>query len=1108
MRIEQYFLMTDYSLWKVILNGDSPTPTRVVDGVVQAVAPTNAEQILAKKNELKAIGTLLMALLDKHQLKFNTHKDAKSLMEAIEKRFGGKKEAKKVQKTLLKKQYENFNCSKDINLKFLRSVPTEWRTHTLIWRNKTDLEDQSLDEMFNNLKIYEAESNSPQLDNDDLKQIDADDLEEMDLKWQMAMLTMRARRFLQRIGRNLGANGTTSIGFDMSKCDGVGSYDWSFQADEEPTNYALMVFTSSSATSSLGSDSEVAPCSKACSKAYATLQSHYDKLTNDFRKSQFDVLSYKTGLESVEARYKSGEGYHAVPPPYTGTFMPPKHDLVFHDAPTVSETVPDVLNAEPSTTKPNKEMSQSNRPSAPVIEDWVSNSEDESEVLTRSRLVPLNAARPVTTAVPQPNVTRLSPPKHVVNKPHSAIRRTINHRPSPKNSNFHQKVTTVKAKQVNSVQGVKGNWIQVSRGLGPQKTVTFLFDVYGNPQQALKDKGYVAFGGNLKGGKITGKGKIRTCKLDFNDVYFVKELKFNHFSVLHMCAKKNNILFTDTECIVLSSDFKLPDENHVLLRVARENNMYNVDLKNIVPLGDLTCLFVKATLDESNLWHKRLGHINFKTMNKLVKGNLVRGLPSKVFKNNHTYVACMNGKQHRASFKEPESEVHVSLSSIDKTKKHDEKTKREAKGKSHVDLSTGVRSLSEEFEDFSSNSTNGVNAASAPITAVGKIQLTTLTILMLPVLLIMLLVLLLKLVKNLHLWILFNILMIQTCLLWKTLLIQMMKKMLVQRLTFLILETSITVSPIPTTRVHKDHPITQIIGDLSSAPQTRSMTRMVKDQEPKRVHQALKDPSWIEDMQEELLQFKMQKEEGIDYEEVFAPVARIEAIRLFLAYASFLVYQIDVKSAFLYGTIEEEVCVCQPPGFKDPDYPDKVYVDYIIFGSTNKELYKAFEKLMKDKFQMSSMGELTFFLGLQVKQKEDGIFVNQDKYVAEILRKFGLTDGKSASTPIDSKKPLLKDPDGKDVDVHTYRSMIGSLMYLTSSRPYIMFAICACARFQVTPKASHFHAIKRIFRYLKGKPHLGLWYSKDSPFHLVVYFDSDYAGASLDRKSTTGVVSS
>nr|GEZ32813.1 ribonuclease H-like domain-containing protein [Tanacetum cinerariifolium] len=137
--------------------------------------------------------------------------------------------------------------------------------------------------------------------------------------------------------------------------------------------------------------------------------------------------------------------------------------------------------------------------------------------------------------------------------------------------------------------------------------------------------GYVAFGGNPKGGKISGKGKIKIGKLDFEDVYFVKQLKFNLFSVSQMCDKKNKVLFTDSECLVLSPDFKLPDENQVLLRVPRENNMHNVNLKDIVPSGDLTCLFAKATVDESNLCHRRLRHINFKTINKLVKSNLVRG---------------------------------------------------------------------------------------------------------------------------------------------------------------------------------------------------------------------------------------------------------------------------------------------------------------------------------------------------------------------------------------------------------------------------------------------------------------------------------------------------
>ncbi|GJS49413.1 putative ribonuclease H-like domain-containing protein [Tanacetum coccineum] len=359
------------------------------------------------------------------------------------------------------------------------------------------------------------------------------------------------------------------------------------------------------------------------------------------------------------------------------------------------------------------------------------------------------------------------------------------------------------------------------------------------------------------------------------------------------------------------------------------------------------------------------------------------------------------------------------------------------------------------------------------------------------------------------------------------------------------MDNTIDVSHIHTLRVHKYHP----------------------KEEPKNISQALQDESWVEAMQEELLQFKLQKvwvlvdlpyrkkvidtkwvfrnkrdkrsiivknkarlvvqgfrhEEGIDYDEVFAPVARIEAIRLFLAFLSYMgftVYQMDVKSAFLYGTIKEEVYVHQPPGFVDPDHSNKVYkVIKALYGlhQAPRAWYETlsaflmengfkreFEDCMHKRFQMSSMGELTFFLGLQVKQQPDGIFICQDKYVADIVKKFNFCSIRTATTPIESNKPLVKDEGGVDVDVHVYRSMIGSLMYLTASMPDIMFAVCAYARFQVTPKASYLNAVKRIFRYLKHQPKLGLWYPKDSPFELKAYTNSDYRGANLDRKSTTG----
>nr|GEZ42916.1 ribonuclease H-like domain-containing protein [Tanacetum cinerariifolium] len=238
----------------------------------------------------------------------------------------------------------------------------------------------------------------------------------------------------------------------------------------------------------------------------------------------------------------------------------------------------------------------------------------KTRVLTRSRLVPLNAAKSVTTAVRQTNVKHQRPVKHVVNKPYSSIRRPINHRPTPKNSNFHQQVTIVKTKKGNPQQTLKDKGV-INSGCSRHITgnISYLSDF------EETNGGYVAFGRKPKGSKITGKGKIKTGKLDFDDVYFVKELKFHLFSVSQMCDKKNNVLFTDTEYVVSSSDFKLPDENHVLLRVPRENSMYNVDLKNIIPSGDLTCLFAKATLEESNLYHRRLGHINFKIINNLVK---------------------------------------------------------------------------------------------------------------------------------------------------------------------------------------------------------------------------------------------------------------------------------------------------------------------------------------------------------------------------------------------------------------------------------------------------------------------------------------------------------
>nr|GEV58686.1 uncharacterized mitochondrial protein AtMg00810-like [Tanacetum cinerariifolium] len=301
------------------------------------------------------------------------------------------------------------------------------------------------------------------------------------------------------------------------------------------------------------------------------------------------------------------------------------------------------------------------------------------------------------------------------------------------------------------------------------------------------------------------------------------------------------------------------------------------------------------------------------------------------------------------------------------------------------------------------------------------------------------------------------------------------------------LDTTIQVSPTPTTRIHKDHPLDQVIRDLHSSTQTRMMSKNLGEHAFIKEEVYVCQPPGFEDLDFPNRVYKVKK---ALYGLHPAPRAWYETLSTYLLDNGFQREKID-KTLFI-KRYKRDILLVQ------------VYVDDIIFGSTRKELCNAFEKLMHEKFQMSTMGELTFFLGLQVKQKKDGIFFSQDKYVAEILNKFGFTEVKTASTPIETQKPLLKDADDEEVDVHMYRSMIGSLMYLTSSRPDIMFKVYACARYQVNPKVSHLHVVKRIFRYLKGQPKIRLWYPKDSYFDLVAYTDSDYVGASLDRKSTTG----
>ncbi|GJX31305.1 putative ribonuclease H-like domain-containing protein [Tanacetum coccineum] len=500
----------------------------------------------------------------------------------------------------------------------------------------------------------------------------------------------------------------------------------------------------------------------------------------------------------------------------------------------------------------------------------------------------VNIVRSVNTAASKPIVNHPRTKTNAFKRGYSQSLRPFNRHFANKNSIINTNVNTARVKHTTARDRVV-----VSEHKGKGANAVKALACWGNQQQKeYKEKGVIDSGcsRHMTGnkcyidelndyaggcvsfcdgkGRISGKGKIKTGSLDFDDVYFCKELSITYL---------------------------LLDESQVLLRVPRKDNIYSIDLKSVVPTRGLTCIIAKATIDEYNTWHKRLGHINFKTMNKLVKGNLVKGLPSKIFKNDHSYVDC------------------------------------------------------------------------------------------------------------------------------------------------------------------------QAIG-------TKWVFRKKKD------------------------------ERGI----VVKNKARLVASGFILKRK---VYQMDVKSAFQYGKIEEEVYVCQPPGFEDPHFLDKVYkvekalyglyqaprawyetlstyllengfhrgeiditlfikrhkydillvqvyVDDIIFRSTKKHMSNEFETLMHDKFQMSSIGELSFFLGLQVKQKSDGIFISQDKYMAKILKKFILP-----------------------------QSRIRSLNVLTALDPrHFSSAVCACARFQVTLKTSHLNAVKRIFRYLKGQLKFGLWYLEILPF--------------------------
>ncbi|GJR06538.1 putative ribonuclease H-like domain-containing protein [Tanacetum coccineum] len=1055
-----------YTLWRMRMEHTSKT----------------AQALLQRQKERKAKSTLLLAIPDEYQLRFHGIKDAKTLWATIKSRFGGNVESKKMQKNVLKQQFENFSVSdtegldkaydsfKNLSanwkfmvqmfpmkmqiIKFLRaSYASYMETHiALTMKNKegtghssqgqTSSSSYTNDLMFS---FFADQSSGPQLDDEDLEQLDQDNLEEIDIKWQVLIkvrlnvLTVIEEAIFPGNVKRQEINGT------RMEIQGIG-------AGTTPEELQI----SSKDKTGLG---------------YGDQLNENGSSGSELFNSVFDSRSSDGDDNQINDRFKKDNEYHAVPPPLTGNYIPPLNDLSF-------------AGLDDSVYRPTTNKTSASMPSGVIIEDWVSDDEEDifqsedsqTTVKPSFKKIEFTKARNETVKTDKQAVK----PKMVTQSP-KVDRKDRNGKMTQKlglGFGFTKKACFVCGSHNHLIKDCDFHENRMSKESVLRKVL--------NTRVAKEKVNTVRVKGVNTGGQTT----ISIVK--GNGVTAVKALA-GFCLLVKYCGGKDN----------------------------------SFDLKNVVPSGDLTCLFAKATIDESKLWHRRLGHVNFKIMNKLVKGNLVRGLPSNTFENNHTCVSCQKGKQHKACWikreysvaKTPQQNGVVErknrtlieaartmiansllptvfwaeavntacyvLNRVLVTKPHNKTPYELIIGTLFIARLSSYKSSDDKTKDYTVDDDACRKTTQEPASEYDHA------------------------LKN------------------------VLDKMMDQ-------EKEATEQSDAARKEFEAY--TDVFGNAYNDHDLETLNTPYVDQSvsAEADFNNMEPSTVVEAMQEELLQFKIQKvwtlvdlpsgkkaigtkwvyrnkkdergivvrnkarlvaqgykqEEGIDYDEVFAPVAR-------------------------------EVYVCQPLGCVDPEFPEKVYkvekalygihqaprawyetlstylldngfhrgqidktlfikilkgdillvqvyVDDIIFGSTKKSLCDEFEQIMHNRFQISLMGELTFFLGLQVKQKEDRIFISQDKYVGEILKKFSFSSIRTTSTPMETNKALTKDEDGEDVDVHLYRSMIGSLMYLTSSRPDIMFSVCACSRFQ------------------------------DSPLILEAFSNNDYAGASLDRKSTTG----
>nr|GEV32708.1 uncharacterized mitochondrial protein AtMg00810-like [Tanacetum cinerariifolium] len=898
----------------------------VLFSVETTIASTTVEEKAQRRLELKVRSTLLIGIPNEHQLKFNSIKDAKSLLQAVEKR-----NKHEIDTLSLDDLYSNLKIYKP-EVKGTSSLNTNTQNVAFVSSNSTSNTNGAVN------TAHDATTATTQATA--VNSTIIDNLKEIDLRWKMAMLTIKARRFLKNTRMKFSMNGTrrsvpveTPASSALMSCDGISGYDWSDQAEKGPTNFALMAYSFTSSKSEVSTDSI---CSSSCLENAKILKEQNKQLLKDLRTSKLNAITYKIGLESIKARL-----------------------LVYKKNESVSEEDIKVLKCdiqlrEVAITELRRklELEQKQKDKIQLIVEIF---EISSKCL--SKVIDCQIVDNLEEFVNKPIVSKPTVKKPVVETSES---KASADKPKVVKKNFGSLLIE--------------DWISDSKDEAEskpkieKKTEKGVIDsgclrhMTGNMSYLAEykeiDGGYVAFGENPKGGKITGKCTIKTRKLDFKNVYFAEVV--------------NTACYVQNRMLVVKPHNKTPYEFFHGRTPA---------LSFIRPFG--CSVSILNTEDH-------LGKFDGKADEGFFIGYSLNSKAFRVF-NSRTRIV-----EENLHFRFNENTTNVVGSRPDWIFDIDALTRTKNYKPIVVD----------QKKEDNVNNTNNVNAAGANgITTVGA---------------------------NTNNELLFDP--------------EMPALEDISTFNFSSdhedddemadmnnLDTTIQVSPNTTTRIHKDHPLDQVIEDLHSTTQTRHMSK--------------------------------------NLEELGGKIDKTLFIRR---------HKCDILLV-------------------------QVYVDDTIFGSTKKELCNAFDKMMHEKFQMSFIGELIFFLGLQVKQKQNGIFISQDKYVAEILKKYRFTEVKNASTPIETQKPLLKDEDGEEVDVHMYRSMIGSLMYLTSSRPDIMFVVCACARYQVNPKVSHLYAMKRIFRNLKSQPKFGLWYPKDPPFDLVAYTDSDYAGESLDRKSTTGV---